>query len=174
MISLKSDFIHTFNDLIHAYGPRAMAENPLGINFWCQQKALYHFDHVLQVSNKSLWILILYTFFNIFPHVYSPGAGADNHLWTKFWCQQKGLVTLPICCKFQKNSLESDFIHIFACFYTFWLTRWLERESWRRCTRRLGRSLWSFLQSGDQWQRAQAPRLRNLQQPCAGKHPRQP
>ena len=34
----------------------------------------YHFDHLLQVSNKSLWILILYTFFNVFPHVYSPGA----------------------------------------------------------------------------------------------------
>ena len=32
-------------------------------------------------------------------------------------------------------------------------TRWLERESWRRCTRRLGRSLLTFLQSGDQWQR---------------------
>ena len=40
-------------------------------------------------------------------------------------------------------------------------TRWLEYESWRRCTWRLGRSLWTFLQSGDQWQRAQ-----NLQQPC--------
>ena len=53
-------------------------------------------------------------------------------------------------------------------------TRWLERESWRRCTRRLGRSLWTFLQYGDQWHRAQAPRLCNLQQPCAGKHPRQP
>ena len=56
----------------------------------------------------------------------------------------------------------------------FGCTRWLERESWRRCTRRLGRGLWTFLQSGDQWQRAQAPRRRNLQQPCAGKHPRQP
>ena len=44
----------------------------------------YHFDHLLQVSNKSLLILILYTFFNVFAHVYSPGAGADNPLWTKF------------------------------------------------------------------------------------------
>ena len=54
-------------------------------------------------------------------------------------------------------------------------TRWLERESWKRCTRRLERSLWNFLSSiRRQWQRAKAPKLRNLQQPCAGKHPRQP
>ena len=40
-------------------------------------------------------------------------------------------------------------------------------EDLRRCLRTL-------LQSGDLWQRAQVLRLRNLQQPCAGKHPRQP
>ena len=76
----------------------------------------YHFDHLLQVSKKSIWILILYTFFNVFPHVYSPGAGADNPLWTKFWCQQKGLVTLPICCKFQKNIFEVWFYTYFCQF----------------------------------------------------------
>ena len=52
--------------------------------------------------------------------------------------------------------------------------RWLERESWGIFTRKMERSLWTFLQSGDQWQRAQASRLCNLQQPCTGKHPRQP
>ena len=31
-----------------------------------------------------------------------------------------------------------------------------------------------FLQSEVQWQRVQAPGLCNLQQPYAGKHPRQP
>ena len=51
-------------------------------------------------------------------------------------------------------------------------TRWLERESWRRCARRLERSLWTFLQFEDQWQRAQALRHRNLQQPCVGKQAR--
>ena len=40
MISSKSDFIHIFNDFIHVYSPGARAENPLGTNFWCQQKAL--------------------------------------------------------------------------------------------------------------------------------------
>ena len=36
--------------------------------------------------------------------------------WGQFVCQQKGLITLPICCKFQKKSLKSDFIHIFNDF----------------------------------------------------------
>ena len=67
-----------------------------------------------QISLNSDFILI----FNVFPHVYSPGAGADNPLWTKSSCQQKSLVTLPICCKFQTICLKSDFIHNFSCFYT--------------------------------------------------------
>ena len=42
----------------------------------------------------------------------SPGAGADNPLWTKSWCQQKSLVTLPICCKFKKNIFEVLILYI--------------------------------------------------------------
>ena len=96
--------------------PRGKGRKPLGDKLLMSTESPYDFDHLLQASNKSSWILILYTFFNVFPHIYSPGAGADNHLWTKFWCQQKGLVTLPICCKFQKIPLKSNFIHNFACF----------------------------------------------------------
>ena len=51
-------------------------------------------------------------FFHDFIHVHSPGAGADSPQGTKFWCQQKGLITLPICCKFQRNLFE-------VWFYTF-------------------------------------------------------
>ena len=54
--------------------------------------------------------MILYNFFHDFIHVYSPGAGADNPLGTKFLCQY--LVTLVICCKFKKNLFE-------VWFYTF-------------------------------------------------------
>ena len=46
-------------------------------------------------------------------HEYSPGAGADSPQGTKFRCQQKGLITLPICCKFQRNRFSLDFIHFF-------------------------------------------------------------
>ena len=66
-----------------------------------------HFGHLLQVSKKSLLSLILYNFFHDFTHVYSPRAGADNPLGTKFLCQQEHLVTLVICCKFKKKSLWS-------------------------------------------------------------------
>ena len=62
-----------------------------------------HFSLLLQVSKKCLWHLSLCIFFHDFIHIYSPGAGADNPLGTKFWCQQKHLVTSIICCKFQKN-----------------------------------------------------------------------
>ena len=34
---------------------------------------------------------------------HSPWAWADNHLGPKFWCQQEGLITMVICCKFKKN-----------------------------------------------------------------------
>ena len=102
MISSKSDF-YTFLMILYMYiDPGQGQKSPCGQTFDVNRKP-YHFDHLLQVSKKSLWILILYTFFNVFPRVYSLGAGADNHLWTKSWCRQKSLITLPICCKFQKN-----------------------------------------------------------------------
>ena len=34
---------------------------------------------------------------------HSPSAGADNPLGPKVWCQQEGLITMAICCKFKKN-----------------------------------------------------------------------
>ena len=117
MISSKSDFIHIFNDFIHVYSLRARAENPLGTNFWCQQKALITLTICCKFQT-NLFEFWFYTHFLFFPYVHSPGTEADNPLWTKFWCQQKGLVTLPICVCFKKISLKSDFIHIFACFYT--------------------------------------------------------
>ena len=45
-------------------------------------------------------------YFSCLIHVYSPGVGADSPQGTKFLCQQKGLITLPICCKFQRNLFE--------------------------------------------------------------------
>ena len=91
--------------------------NPWGQNFDVNRKLLPLQPFVASLK-KPLWIkiLILYTFFNVFPHIYSPGAGAYNPLWTKFWCQQKGLVILPICCKFQKNIFKVWFYTYFCLF----------------------------------------------------------
>ena len=45
----------------------------------------------------------LIQFCHDFIHVYSPRAGADSPKGTKFWCQQKCLVTSFICCKLKNN-----------------------------------------------------------------------
>ena len=34
---------------------------------------------------------------------YNPLAGADNPLGPNFLCQQDGIITMVICCKFKKN-----------------------------------------------------------------------
>ena len=89
MIFSKSDFIHIFNDFIHVYSPRARAENPLGTNFWCQQKALITLTICCKFQTNLFEVWFYTHFFNVFPHVYSPGGGADNPLWIKSWRQQK-------------------------------------------------------------------------------------
>ena len=43
-----------FNAFIHVYSPRAEADNPLGDKLLMSTESPYHFDHLLQVSNKSL------------------------------------------------------------------------------------------------------------------------
>ena len=63
-----------FNAFIHVIAPGQLQTTPWG-QMLISTESPYHFDHLLQVSNKSLWILILYTFFNVFPHIYSPRAG---------------------------------------------------------------------------------------------------
>ena len=62
-----------------------------------------------KVSLKSNFIHC----FHDFIHVYSPGAGTDSTQRTKFWCQQKCLVTSFSCCKFQKNVFEVRFYTIY-------------------------------------------------------------
>ena len=60
--------------------------------------------------------------------IYSPGAGAYNPLWTKFWCHQKGLVTLPICCRFKKNIFEVWFYTYFCLFLYMYIALGHVRE----------------------------------------------
>ena len=69
-----------------------------------------HFAHLLQVSKKYLWSLILYIIFHVFIHVYSPGVGADNPLWSEFLYKHKPFVTLVICSKFLPLN---DFLTVF-------------------------------------------------------------
>ena len=68
----------------------------------------YHKAHLLQVSNKTLYHILI-----DFIHVYSPMAGANNPLGTKFDFNRKALSLCPCVASFNKISLKSDFIHIF-------------------------------------------------------------
>ena len=79
---------------------------PRGQSFDVNRNVLSFHSFVASLKKKCLWSLILYNFFHDFIHVYSPKAGANNPSGTKFLCQQEHLVTLIICCKFQKNLFE--------------------------------------------------------------------
>ena len=57
-ISLKSDFIHFFHDLIHVYSPRAAAYSPPGDKVMKSTETSCHFAHLLNM--KVLIISLLY------------------------------------------------------------------------------------------------------------------
>ena len=53
---------------------------------------------------------------------HSPWAGAGNPLRPKFLCQQEGLITMIICCKFKKNLFNltlytsfHDLTNVYSC-----------------------------------------------------------
>ena len=74
-----------------------------------------HFSHLLQVSKKSLWSLILYNFFHDFIHVYtcSPGAGADNPRGRNFYVNRNILSLWSFVESFKKNLFEVWYYAIF-------------------------------------------------------------
>ena len=114
-ISLKSDFMQFFSWFYTCRKPRGRGRQPPGDKVLMSTEMSCHFIHLMQVLKKCLWSLILYNLFYDLIHVYSPGAGADSPQGTKFGCQQKGIITLPICYKFQRNLFE-------VWFYTFFFS----------------------------------------------------
>ena len=93
-MSLKSDFKHFFS-WFYLYMYKALGQGlttPWERNFNVIRNILSLRSFVASFK-KSLWSLILYNFFHDFIHVYSPRAGTDSPQGTKFWCQQKCLVT---------------------------------------------------------------------------------
>ena len=75
-ISLKSDFMQFFYDIIHVYSRGAGADNPLGTKFSCQQEHLV--TSVIcccKFKKKSLRSLISCHFFMILCMYIAPGQG---------------------------------------------------------------------------------------------------
>ena len=69
--------------LLYMYIARGQRQT-IGDKILIPIERLYHSDHLLQVSKKSLSTLNLYIFLNYFIHVYSPGARADKFLGSEF------------------------------------------------------------------------------------------
>ena len=80
-------FYTFFHDLVHVYSPGA------GDKILMSTERPYNYPFVASFKEISLKS-DFYTNFSL--HVYSPGAYSSQG--TKFWCQQKLLVTLVICC----------------------------------------------------------------------------
>ena len=102
-----------FHDLIHV-APAQGQRDPRGLNLVSTERP-YHFSHLLQVSKKSLWSLILYNCFHDLIHVYSSGAG-DKILMSKerpyhfthlLQVSKKSLWSLIL------NNFVHDLIHVY-------------------------------------------------------------
>ena len=89
-----------------------IAPGQVQTKFWCQQKCFVT-SFIWCKFQKHVFEVWFYTFFfHDLIHVYSPGTGSDSPQGTKFWCQQKDLITLPICWKFQRNLFEVWYMYI--------------------------------------------------------------
>ena len=71
----------------------------------------HHYGHLLQVSNKSLQPLILYTSFHNLINVYSHRSGADNPRGQNLDVNRNLLSLRSFATSFKKMSLKSDFIY---------------------------------------------------------------
>ena len=117
MISSKSDFIHIFNDFIHVYSSGARAENPLGTNFWCQQKALITSTICckLQTNLFEFWF---YTHFLMFFYMYiALGKGQTTFVDKILMSTEKPCHFAHLLQVSKEYILKYDFIHNFSCFY---------------------------------------------------------
>ena len=80
--------------------------DPRRQSFDVNRNVLSLHSFVASLKKMSLKSDFIQVFFNDLIHVYSPGAGADSPEGTKVRCEQKGLINLSICCKFQRNLFE--------------------------------------------------------------------
>ena len=93
-------FYRHFLMIFHMYIARGRGRQSFVDKILMSTEKPCHSAHLLQVSKKYLWSLILYIIFHVFIHAYSPGAEADNPLGSEFLYNHKPFVTLVIYCKF--------------------------------------------------------------------------
>ena len=111
--SLKSDFIHFFMISYMNIAPGQGMTTPWGRNCNINRNILSLRSFVASSKIISLKSDFIHFFFHDFIRVYSPRTGANSPQGTKFWCQQKCLVTSSICCKFKIKCLWSLILYNF-------------------------------------------------------------
>ena len=99
-ISFEVWFYTHFLMVLYMYIAPGQGQTTLGEKSWSQQKGLITLPICCKLKKKSLWSLILYIFFHVYIHSYSPGTGAKKPLESFFLYKHKPCVTLVICCKF--------------------------------------------------------------------------
>ena len=109
--NLLEVWFYTVN--VHYQGQTAPRGQSFDVNRYVL--SLHSFVASFKKNVFEIWFYkIFFSWFN----TCSPGAGAERPQGTKFWCQQKGLITFPIfitfpiCCKFQRNLFEVWFYTI--------------------------------------------------------------
>ena len=92
-------------------------QKTLGGKLLMSTESPYHFDHLLQVSNKLN--SDFYTHFLMFFHMYiAPWQGQTTLCGQNPDVNRKALSLCPFVASLKKISLKSDFIQNFSCFYT--------------------------------------------------------
>ena len=93
----------SFHDLINVYSRRSGTDN-LGDKILMSTETSCHFGNLLQVLKKiSFKTDFIQCFFHDFMHVYSPGAGTNNPLGTKFYVNRNILSLRSFVASFKKS-----------------------------------------------------------------------
>ena len=119
VLKKKSGFIHIFNDFIYEYSPGAKADNPLGTNIWCQQKALMTLPICCRFKKIALKSDFIYIFFMFHHYVYSPRQGQTIHWRQNVDDNRKALSLCPYVASFKMISSKSDLYTFLMILYMF-------------------------------------------------------
>ena len=125
--SLRNLILLHFNDFIHVYSPGARAENPLGINFWCLQKALI----ICCKFQTNLFEFWFYTHFLMFFHMYlAPGQEQTTLCGQNPDVNRKALSLCPFVASFKKYLWSLTLYIIFHVLYMYIATGQGQTTPW--------------------------------------------
>ena len=120
--SLRNLILHTFLMILYMYkAPGQGQKNPLGTNFWCQQKALIN-STICCKFQTTLFEFWFYIHFLMFFHMYiTPGQRQTTLCGQNPDVNRKALSLCPFVASFKKNLwslilyiIFHIFIHVYS------------------------------------------------------------